>query len=72
MAPVSKGLNELRFNIPKRFMTVFAQQPRVIIKWRPNGLWPVDPSILQKVNWNELVSDKEFNEQFEVVIMPRG
>ena len=68
--PVS-GPNEARITIPEGLLQVFAQQPRIVIKWRPDGLWPVDPGLLVKVDWKKLAADREFIQNFEVVIMPK-
>jgi hypothetical protein len=62
---------ELRFVIPKSFLEVFAREPRIVIKPFP-GLWPVDIKLLKSGLLEKLVIDKEFNENFEIVIMPRG
>jgi len=70
--PVSDKV-EVRFAIPKALLELFVQQPRVVIKWRPDGLWPIGPDMLRKTDLlQKLAQDKEFNEQFEVVVMPRG
>ena len=62
---------ELRFVIPKSFLEVFTREPRFVIKPFP-GLWPVDIKLLKSGLLEKLVIDKEFNENFEIVIMPRG
>lgn len=64
--------NEVRFIMPKRLMEQFSKEPRVLIKWRPDGLWPVDPYLLRRIDWKKLATDREFNKNFEVVIMPKG
>lgn len=64
---------EVRFTIPPRFLELFAQEPRVVIKWRPDGLWPIGPEILRKTDLlQKLAADKEFNKNFEIVIMAKG
>lgn len=65
MEPVHK---ELRFDIPKVLLEAFAKNPRFVLKPAP-GLWPVDPKILPLLE--RLVRDKEFNANFEIVIMPK-
>jgi hypothetical protein len=77
MAPASKraatGDGELRFTIPPALLQAFSQSPRVVIKWQTAGLWPIDPGLLQKSELlQRLAADKEFNQKFEVVVMPKG
>ncbi len=75
MAAEKKALvsptNELRVDLPPKLMEVFAQSPRIVIKGHPAGLWPVDPAILKKIDLAKLIADKDFNANFEVVIMQR-
>lgn len=67
------GKGEVRFTIPRSLLEIFAKEPRVVLKWRPDGLWPIDLAILQKTDLiNKLATDKEFNENFEIVIMHKG
>ena len=64
---------EVRFTIPPQFLELFAQQPRVVIKWRPDGLWPIGPEILRRPELlQKLAADKEFNRNFEIVIMAKS
>jgi len=63
---------EMRIKIPKSMMEAFSREPQIIIKEHPAGLWPVSPELLTKLDlMNKLISDKEFQEKFEIVIMPR-
>lgn len=65
-------MEEMRFTIPPALLEIFAREPRVVIKWRPDGLWPVDPMILRETDFlRKLAADKEFIENFEIVIMPK-
>lgn len=65
--------NEVRFTIPKVLHEAFAQEPRVLIKWRPDGIWPIDPGLLRRTDLlDRLIEDREFNENFEIVIMRKG
>lgn len=65
-------MGDSRFTIPPALLKVFSQEPRVVFKDRPDGIWPVDPIMLQKADWlQKLAADKEFNAKFEIVIMPR-
>jgi hypothetical protein len=64
---------EVRFTIPKALLDTFVREPRIVIKWRPDGLWPIPPELLLETNWmKELISDKDFTENYEVVIMKKG
>jgi len=61
-----------RFVIPKVLLKTFVSEPRIVIKWRPDGLWPVDPHVLLETDLlRNLVQDEAFQEQFEIVIMHR-
>jgi hypothetical protein len=69
---MATSLNEVRFTLPPKLLQIFSQEPRVVIKHRPDGLMPIDtiiinqPELLQK-----LVATPEFKKEFEVVIMRR-
>jgi hypothetical protein len=69
--PTKSDPGEVRFVIPPRLLKAFVTEPRVIIKWRPDGLWPIGPEILEKINLKELAADPEFQKNFEIVIMPK-
>ncbi len=61
-----------RFEIPPILLKQFQESPRMVIKWRPDGIWPVPPEWFTKIDfWRELAANKEFNENYEIVIMPR-
>jgi len=69
---MATSVNEVRFTLPPKLLQIFSQEPRVVIKYRPDGLMPIDtiiinqPELLQK-----LVATPEFKKEFEVVIMRR-
>ncbi len=69
---VMKG--EVRFTIPAVLLEVFAKQPRIVIKMNPAGYWPIDPGILLKNEalLQKLTQDKEFSQNYELVLMPKG
>lgn len=61
---------EIRIKIPKDLISIFEGEPRIVIKWRPDGLYPIDPGMLKSVV-EKLVSNPEFNQKYEIVIMER-
>jgi hypothetical protein len=63
-------VREVRFTIPKSFLEVFTQEPRLVLKPSP-GIWPVDIKLLRSGLLEKLVADKEFNAHFEFIIVPR-
>lgn len=64
---------EVRFTIPKVLLNIFAKDPRILIKWRPDGIFPIDPGLLQETNWlKEVINDKDFTANYEIVIMQKG
>ncbi len=63
--------NEVRVTLPRQLLEAFAKHPRVVIKHRPDGIWPVNPEMMQKIDWNKLAVDKQFTSKFEVIIMPK-
>ena len=64
-------LEELRVKIPNRLIKFFEKEVPIIVKYHPAGLWPVDPGLLMHDRFQELFKDREFLENYEVVIMPR-
>ncbi len=72
MKKKESGSGETRVTIPPKLLELFAKEPRVVIKHRPDGLMPIDeillnhPELLQK-----LVATPEFQNEFEVIIMRR-
>jgi hypothetical protein len=62
-----------RYVIPPELLEIFKQEMRVIPQWPPApGYWPVDIRVLVEHGLLEkLVKNKQFNEQFQIVIMPR-
>lgn len=63
---------EMRIEIPKKMIEAFKQEPKILIKECPCGLWPIGPELLRKFDlMDKLVFDKEFQENFEIVIIPR-
>ncbi len=62
----------LRFKMPKVLMEAFAKEPRVVIKWRPDGIWPIGPELLLRTEIVEqMLHSEEFLENFEIVVMPK-
>lgn len=65
--------DELRLTVPAPLMELFVKTPRIIIKRFPPGLWPIDLGILRNPEvLRKLAENKEFKDQFEIVIMPKG
>jgi hypothetical protein len=62
---------ELRCTIPKSFLDVFNKEPRIVLKPFP-GLWPVDIGLLKNGLLEKLAADKEFNANFDIMIVPKG
>lgn len=63
---------ELRFRIPKVLLRAFTEEPRIVLKYRPEGIWPVDPGVLLETGiLDELARDEEFLKNFEIVVMPK-
>lgn len=69
---MERSPKEVRVMIPKILLKKFQNEPRILMKWRPDGLWPIDIRILQDQEFiKELVNDKDFVKNFEIVVMPR-
>jgi hypothetical protein len=64
-------LNEVRVDFPPQLMKLFQKEPRVVLKYRPDGIWPVDPVMLQEIEWSELARSRNFTKNFEVFITPK-
>jgi hypothetical protein len=63
---------ELRFRIPKVLLRAFTEEPRIVLKYRPEGIWPVDPGVLLETGiLDELARNEEFLKNFEIVVMPK-
>ena len=62
---------DVRIKIPEQLLRQFAADPRIVIKYRPDGLWPLPPEIFRKIDWKQLASDAEFNRNFEVQIVAK-
>jgi hypothetical protein len=63
---------DVRFVIPPALLEGFSKEPHVLLKHHPAGLWPVDIRwLFESGLWKELASDKEFAQNYELVIMPR-
>ena len=61
-----------RITVPAVFREYFAKDPRIVLKWRPDGIWPIPPELLRNQEvMQRLARDKEFNAKFEIVAMPR-
>ncbi|MBL0699676.1 MAG: hypothetical protein JJV92_02190 [Desulfosarcina sp.] len=69
---MSDKIEELRVKIPLRLIKFFEEEVPVILKYHPAGLWPVDPGLLMEDRLKGLFSDREFMENYEVVIMPKA
>ena len=69
---MERSPKEVRVKIPKILLKKFREEPRILMKWRPDGLWPLDIGMLKDQEFiNDLVNDKDFNKNFEIVVMPR-
>ena len=69
---MSKRLRGKRIKIPSKLVEAFKAEPMVIFPVEEAGLWPVPPMMLKQLDLlKDLISDKEFQENFELVIMPR-
>lgn len=69
---MSADRGELRFRIPKVLLRAFAEEPRIVLKERPDGIWPVDPGVLVETGiLDELARNEEFLKNFEIVVMPK-
>jgi hypothetical protein len=67
---MSKNANEYSLRIPKKYLEKFNSEVRFRVEPIP-GLWPVDMKMIREGLLNELMEDKEFNEQFEIAIIPK-
>jgi hypothetical protein len=69
---MSHDQHEMRLKIPPSMLEEFQRNPRVIFKFHPAGLWPIDIGILIKGDLLEkLQKDKVFMENYDVVLMPK-
>lgn len=58
--------------IPKVLLETFQKDPRIIIKYRPDGIWPIDPGILIKSDIiQKLAKDKDFVANFDIIVSPK-
>lgn len=66
-------MNDQRnFEIPKEILKEFLKEPRIVMFYRPDGLWPVPIDILRRSEYfNNLFENPEFAKKYQVVIMPR-
>lgn len=63
--------DKFHFEVPPFLMKQFQESPRFVIKPAP-GIWPVPIDWFRRPEfWKELAANKEFQEKFEVYIMPR-
>ncbi|WXG44191.1 MAG: hypothetical protein WED04_09180 [Promethearchaeati archaeon SRVP18_Atabeyarchaeia-1] len=64
---------EIRIVIPPEINELFAKQPHMIFKTHPiPGLWPVTLEILKNIEaLKKLAASKEFNEKYDIVIIPK-
>ena len=66
-----ESVRRRHFVIPKGILEVLEEQPRFVIDPAP-GFWPIDIAILRRTDLLEkLAADKEFNANYEIVIMPK-
>jgi len=50
----------------------FIKEPMVIFPIEPAGLWPMPPELLANPDlMNEMISDKEFQLNYDIVIVPK-
>ncbi len=64
-------LTELRVDFPPQLLKLFEREPRVVLRYRPDGIWPVDPVMLQEIDWSKLARSRNFTKNFEVFITPK-
>jgi hypothetical protein len=64
---------ERHFTIPPELREVFLKDWRVIGPWPPApGYWPIDIRVLVEGGLlQKLAANKEFTNQFQIVIMPK-
>lgn len=62
---------EVRVDIPPQLLELFTKEPRVVLKHRFPGLWPIDPGMLVDIDWATLARSRNFTKNFEVLIMPK-
>ncbi len=69
MKPIDERFvsREIRFTIPPSLIRVFAQDPRIILKERPDGIlvFPID--MLAQIDWKEVAA--EVGPETQVVMM---
>ncbi len=65
-------VEELRVRVPARLIKFFEQDVPIMVKYHPAGLWPVAAKLLMEDRLKELFSDKEFLENYEIVVMPKA
>ncbi|MFC2037532.1 hypothetical protein ACFLYD_06160 [Chloroflexota bacterium] len=63
---------DLRVKLPKVLLRTFFEEPRIILPYPGVGIWPIEPAVLLESGiLQKLVHDQEFQENFEIVIMPK-
>lgn len=63
---------EFRSKIPKVLLKEFKNEVRFVLKEETAGLWPIPIDALRKANFvKELIADKEFANNYEIVAIPR-
>ena len=65
-----EGTPELRFTVPPSLLEVSKREPRFVLRPIP-GLMPVDFALLTPDFIEKLAGDKEFNANFEILIVPK-
>ena len=58
----------VRIEMPRILVKAWAEQPRIVLEPAP-GLWPIDISVLPMLE--QLLHDDAFNEQFEIMVVPK-
>lgn len=69
---MSERVRRMRIRIPKVMLEDFVKEPMALLQIDPCGLWPIPPELLANHDrMNRMINDKEFQEKFELVIIPR-
>jgi hypothetical protein len=64
-------LNKGRYiKIPLKLHEAFKKEQRILLDERI-GLWPIDARMIKEGFLDKVLDDKEFNAQFDIVIMPK-
>jgi hypothetical protein len=61
---------EIRARIPATILEFFRGEPRILIKWRPDGIYPIDVKVLIETDLlQKIAADPDFQENYELVVM---